>query len=295
MRADLAAMPRVRASVATTALALAVIAGCSSSSSSSSPSTHAGASTTSTTTAPPVATLSTRAAVSPIYSQGLARVANGWVFSGTRWLAHTDDGFHQTAINDHAITAAWLARGYDHIGDIDIVGNVLYAPYEEPDYSLGHQATATYDATTLRFESAVVLPQHQNSFVTVDPRTMTAYSMDEFGGAALLRYDVAHGWKRLAPLTMSRFVDRVQGADVAQGAVWLSTDDATKALYRVDLTTGRVDTLASQGFLKGEGEGIDATPLPSGLLHALIVPPTLAPIYVQSFRVAPRSAEPVRP
>ena len=227
-----------------------------------------------------------RSPVSPIYSQGLAWNGSGWVFSGTRWLAHTDDTFHQIFINTHAIPAPWIAKGYVHIGDIDIVGNVLYAPYEEPDYSLGHQATAMYDAWTLKFQSAVVLPQHQNSFVTVDPKTMIAYSMDEFGGAALLRYDVAHGWKRLAPLKMSHFVDKVQGADIADGAVWLSTDDARKELYRVDLKTGHVDALASAGFLKGEGEGIDATPLPTGLLHALVVPPQLAPIYLQDFRVS---------
>jgi hypothetical protein len=214
-------------------------------------------------------------------------VPGGWIFSGTRWLAHTDDALHQTSINSHAIPPGWLARGYDHIGDIDVVGNVLYAPYEEPNYALGHQATALYDATTLRFVSAVVLKQHQNSFVTVDPRTMIAYSMDEFGGAALLRYDIRHAWKPLAPLKMSRFVDRVQGADIALGAAWLSTDDATKALYRVDLVTGHVDRLGSQGYLKGEGEGIDATLLASGLLHALIVPTTLVP-YLHDYRIGPR-------
>jgi hypothetical protein len=263
---------------------------------SSSPPTKSSASTTATTTTvapaptttagPPTAALTKRSAVSPIYSQGLAHVADGWIFSGTRWLAHTDSGLHQTAINSHAIPAAWLARGYDHIGDIDVIGNTIYAPFEEPNYALGHQATATYNAQTLQFESAVVLPQHQNSFVTIDPRTMIAYSMDEFGGRALLRYDVRNRWKPLAPLAMSRFVDKVQGADIADGAVWLSTDDAAKRLYRVDLVTGAVDPLASQGFTKGgEGEGIDATALPSGLLHALIVPPTLAPVYLQDYSV----------
>jgi hypothetical protein len=272
------AVKRIRAVGTLVAAAAMLLGACSSSA-------HSAATTATTTSASPVARLTRRSPVSPIYSQGLARSGSGWIFSGTRWLARTDAALHQTAINSHAIPPAWIAKGYVHIGDIDIVGDALYAPYEEPNYALGHQATATYDARTLRFESAVVLPQHQNSFVTVDPTTMIAYSMDEFGGAALLRYDVAHGWKRLAPLKMSRFVDKVQGADVADGAAWLSTDDARKELYRVDLKTGRVDALASQGFLKGEGEGIDATPLPTGLLHALVVPPTLAPVYLQDFRV----------
>ena len=259
-------------------------AGCSSSSSNARPSTTA---PTTTTTRPPVATLTQTRSVSPLYSQGVAAISGGWIFSGTDWLARTDSDLHQTLINTRAIPKAWTARGYNHIGDIDVIGNIVYAPFEEPNYALGHQATAMYDARTLQFISAVVLKQHQNSFVTVDPATMIAYSMDEFGGAALLRYDTRQAWKPLTPLRMSRFVDKVQGADVADGAVWLSTDDATKGLYRVDLATGRVDPLVSQGYPKGEGEGIDATPLPTGLLHALIVAGVITPVYLHDYRVEP--------
>jgi len=264
-----------------------IAAGACSSKASPTPRTNATASTT-TTIAPPIATLTQTRSVSPLYSQGVAAIPGGWIFSGTDWLARTDDALHQTLIVTRAIPQAWTARGYDHIGDIDVIGNIIYAPFEEPNYALGHQATAMYDATTLHFISAVVLEQHQNSFVTVDPTTKIAYSMDEFGGAALLRYDTRHAWKPLAPLKMSHFVDKVQGADVADGAVWLSTDDATKGLYRVDLATGRVDPLASQGYPKGEGEGIDATPLSTGLLHAIIIAGAIAPVYLHDYRVRPK-------
>lgn len=273
-------------------LVTAVIAGActSSSSKSSSPTTTVTtAAAPTTTTAPPVATLTKESEVSPIYRQGLARVSNGWIFSGNRWLAHTDDALHQTSFNDHAITPEWMAKGYDHIGDIDVIGATLYAPYEQPNFDLGHQATAIYDAKTLRFISAVVVKQHENSFVTVDPSTMIAYSLDHFGGDELFRYDAEKDWAPLAPLKMSRFVDRVQGADIADGAAWLSTDDATKGLYRVDLATGHVDALGSLGYPKGEGEGIDATPLPTGLLHALIISPNLAPVYLHDYRVGPKA------
>ena len=256
---------------------------CSSSSKSSEPTTPP------TTTAPPVATLTNESTVSPIYGQGLARVADGWIFSGTRWLAHTDDALKQTAINEHAIPDEWMAKGYDHVGDIDVIGDVLYAPYEQPNYELGRQATAIYDATTLRFVSAVEVKQLENSFVTVDPETMIAYSMVRFGGDALLRYDVDKDWAPLAPQRMSRLVDKVQGADIADGAAWLSTDDTDKGLYRVDLVTGHVDTLGSLGYPTGEGEGIDATPLPTGLLHALIIAPTLVPIYLHHYKVEPKA------
>lgn len=288
-RSPFRTVPAVAVAVAVI-VCVVVVAACSSSASSSSSTTsRAATSAATTTTAAPIAILTQQRTVSPIYTQGLARIANGWIFSGTRWLARTDDALHQTLINTHAIPPQWIARGYDHIGDIDVVGNTVYVPFEQPNYSFGHQVTAMYDATTLRFVTAVVLNQHQNSFITVDAHTMIAYSMDEFGGAALLRYAVTDGWAPLPPLRMSRFVDNVQGADVADGAVWLSTDDATQGLYRVDLVTGHVNPLGSQGFLKGEGEGIDATPLPSGLLHALIIGPALVPIYLHDYRIETRT------
>src|SRR5207253_869105 len=103
--------------------------------------------------------------------------------------------FNVLVTNKPAIPSKWRARGYNHIGDIDVVGDVAYVPFEEADYTKGHQVTARYDARNLRFLDAVVLPQHENSFVAVDPATRIAYSMDHFGGEALLRYDIARGWK----------------------------------------------------------------------------------------------------
>ena len=139
---------------------------------------------------------------------------------------------------------------------------------------------------SLRFVDAVVLPQHQNSFVTVDPATMTAYSMDEFDGNALLRYDVARGWKPLPPLRMSETLHHTQGADVGHGAIWISTDDAHHGVYRVDMTTGRVTEVGRMGHPGGEGEGLDTTDLASGFLHVLCVDSTLVPVWFEQFRVA---------
>src|SRR5262249_13042002 len=146
-----------------------------------------------------------------------------------------------------------------------------YAPFEQPDYAKGRQATARYDAATLRFVDAVLLPQNENSFVTVDPDSMIAYTMRHFDGDSLLRYDVAHGWKPLPPLRMSRVLHRTQGGDVYDGAVWISTDDPQHGVYRVDLTTRQVTRVVRLGHPGGEGEGIDATSLPSGFLHALCI------------------------
>jgi len=223
--------------------------------------------------------------VGGFYRQGVARVQNGWIFSFNDGLFSTDDHFVQTQQLVPAIPAAWKAFGFNHIGDIDVQDGVLYAPLEQPDYSRGYQAMLTYDASTLAYTGGRLIAQHQNSFVTVDGRGI-AYSMDEFGGDALLRYDVRHDWRPLRPLAMSTFVDRVQGADIARDAAWLSTDDAIDGVYRVDLHTGAVAALGSIGHVDGEGEGIDATRLPDRTdLHVLSIDVKLLPVRLIDLRV----------
>lgn len=250
------------------------------------------------------ATLSSEQQVPIAFNQGIARVNGGWIVSGTNSpipgtdvLARLDDQLRVVAINQPAIPTAWRAHGYDHIGDIDVVGNVIYAPFEEPDYTLGHQATARYDATTLRFIDAVVLPQHQNSFVAVDPATMIAYTQDEFGGTTLLRYDVAHSWRPLAPLQLSVNLVNTQGASVADGAVWISTSDTHNDIYRADLASGHVDLVGQFGHPGGEGEGIDASSIPSGQLHGLVIDPTQTRVWFEHFRLstAPPATPPAAP
>jgi hypothetical protein len=224
--------------------------------------------------------------VHPLYRQGIARVKHGWAFSFNDGLFLTDDDLHQTRTLLPAIPTEWKARGFNHIGDIDVARGILYAPLEQPDYELGTQAMLTYDAATLAYTGGRFVTQHENSFVTVEPSTGIAYSMDRFGGDALLRYDIRHNWQPLAPLPMSRFVDRVQGADIHNHAAWLSTDDATDEVYRVDLSNGEVQALGSIGHVDGEGEGIDATAIHGiGDLHVLSIDVAVVPVRLIELRV----------
>ena len=225
--------------------------------------------------------------VGGLYRQGVARFGNGWVFSFNDGLFVTDDVRRDKATPPRDPVRV-AGRGFDHIGDIDIEGGVLYAALEQPDYSLGRQAMLTYDAETLAYTGGHDVAQHHNSFVTVDPTRHIAYSMDEFGGQALLRYDVRHDWRPLAPLPMSTAVDRVQGADLARGAAWLSTDDTIDGVYGVDLHTGAVQALGSIGHVDGEGEGIDASPTANGDLHVLSADVNIVPMRLIDLKVTPR-------
>jgi len=223
-----------------------LFASCSSSSSERPRTTTANSRTTTTVALSYSAHVVGEVEVDSAYRQGLARVDGGWIFSVNDGLFRTDDALRRTADLVPAIPPEWKARGFNHIGDVDVAKGVLYAPLEQPDYERGQQAMLTYDASTLAYTGGVDVAQHENSFVTVDPATGVAYSMDRFGGDALVRYDVAHGWRPLAPLQMSTQVDRVQGADIRDGAVWLSTDDATDGVYRVDLATGKATQMTAQ-------------------------------------------------
>ena len=78
------------------------------------------------------------------YNQGIARISEGWILSGTLSpipntdvIVRTDEQFNVVVRNEAAIPSEWRARGYVHIGDIDVVGNVVYAPFEQPGRTAG--------------------------------------------------------------------------------------------------------------------------------------------------------------
>ena len=62
---------------------------------------------------------------------------SGWILSGTNVLVRTDTAMHTLQQLSPAIPAEWAVRGFNHVGDVDVVGTVLYVPFEQPDYSKG--------------------------------------------------------------------------------------------------------------------------------------------------------------
>src|SRR5436305_14449996 len=75
------------------------------------------------------------------YNQGIARIRGGWILSGTLSpipntdvIVRTDEHYNVLQRNEAAIPSEWRDKGYVHIGDIDVVGDVIYAPFEQPDF-----------------------------------------------------------------------------------------------------------------------------------------------------------------
>ena len=222
---------------------------------------------------------------SPAYGQGIAKAPSGWILSGTNVLVRTDTAMHALQQLSPAIPAEWAVRGFNHVGDVDVVGTVLYVPFEQPDYSKGEQAMARYDAETLRFMDAVIVHQHHNSLVAVDPHARIAYSTNLFDDRALLRYDLTHNWKPLPPLRLSRPLVHIQGGAVGAGRFWISTNDPTHGVFVADLETGRVHRLGSTGHLGGEGEGIAYAPFAGAMLHTLTLDAKIAPNYADHWKL----------
>jgi hypothetical protein len=252
-----------------------------------SPAGAAASTTASTTTVP----LAYRAAIAGDhelpghYRQGLARVGDGWVISTDNGLYRVDETLAETRAADGVIPADLAAQGFDHVGDIDIAGGVLWAPLERPDRDAG-QVMARYDPETLAFVGSEPVDQHHAAFVTVDDEA-TVYSVDQFAtDDTVLRYRwTGERLSPVEPLHLSRALDRIQGGDVADGALWLSTDDATNGLYRVDLATGEVTALGSAGRVPGEGEGLDAADVPAGPLRVLVADQRLVPMWLVDLTV----------
>lgn len=223
--------------------------------------------------------------ISAGFGQGIAKAAGGWIVSGTNVLARTDEAMNVLNSVIPAIPADWAARGFNHVGDIDVVGNVLYAPFEQSDYAKGEQAMARFDATTLAFRDAVIVHQSHNSFVAVDPVHHIAYSTNLFDDDALLRYDLTHAWKPLPPLRFSQPLVHIQGGAVGAGAFWISTNDPTHGVFTVDLTTGRVRRLGGTGHLGGEGEGIAYAKTAGAVLHTLTLDAIITPNYADHWKL----------
>lgn len=232
------------------------------------------------------ATVASEREVDRAYRQGLGKAADGWVFSTNFSLFRTDDELVRTVTLDAAIPQEWVEKGYDHIGDIDVVGDVVHVPLEQPDYGAERQAMLRYDLDTLGYLDGVEVAQSHNAWVAVDADTMTAYSMSGFSDDTVLRYDIDAGWEPLEPIQLSTTIDRVQGGDLRDGALWLSTDDETDGVYRVDLATGDVVALGSIGHVESEGEGIDATTLDAGDLHVLTAAPLPGPVLLVALEIA---------
>ncbi len=87
---------------------------------------------TSTTTAGRAPSTDRSAAAPAALRTGRRGSPGGWIFSGTNSLWKTDDRLKELIHTGPSIPDRLKTKGYNHIGDIDVVGKIIYVPLEEP-------------------------------------------------------------------------------------------------------------------------------------------------------------------
>lgn len=202
-------------------------------------------------------------------SQGLAHDGQSWFFSWRYGLQRTDAQYRAEAGDLSAIPAVLREQGSNHIGDVDVLDGTLYVPIEDDAYA--RPLIALYDAQTLAYRGqAHALAPHQAhvAWVALDATRRVAYSGDWSQMDQINVYDLDHEFAWLRALPLGTTLDRIQGGEVYEGALYLTRDDADKSVYKINLDTGTVLPLLTlvpdaSGAL-GEMEGVAMRRLDDG-------------------------------
>lgn len=210
-------------------------------------------------------------------SQGAATDGTDWFFSWKSGLSRVSMDYSETYDTDNsAIPEAIADQGGDHIGDIAQYAGKLYAPIEDKDYA--HPWVCEYSAATLDHTGVChALPvnasgQTHASWIAVDPAKGLAYTTD-FDGVSTLRVLRLSDFSLVRTVPLSATLDDVQGGDLYEGQLYLTSNDGDKSVNRVDPVSGQVTREFEQDLdLVSEAEGVVVLPRPDGsFLHTLDV------------------------
>lgn len=206
-----------------------------------------------------------------VRGQGVATDGTSWFFSGTTGLEKTNAAFGSTTKSAIAIPLLLAAQGSDHIGDIDVYNGKIYAPVEDKSYNA--PKVVLYDATSLGAGTVYDIPQNLQTkgvpWIAVDGPRGVAY-MAEWDPTPGINVFSLATMKFQRTLPLSAPIGRVQGGKVHKGQLYLSSDDATKHVYKMHVASGTIFPLFALNATDVELEGLAFFPRPDGsLMHTL--------------------------
>ena len=193
-------------------------------------------------------------------TQGVATDGSSWFFSSSNHLQRTNLSYAPLVENAMPIPDAIRVLGGNHIGDIDYHDGLLYAPIEDGSDYL-HPYVVTYDAKTLEPTGTTYLLEQTVQtegvpWVAIDGPRQVAYSAEWDPVERINVYDLNDNLKLLRSIELITPVGRIQGAKVFGGAMYASSDNEDKSIYKIDLDTGIVMKLFALGTPDSEVEGL---------------------------------------
>ena len=237
-------------------------------------------------------------------SQGVTHDDTGWIFSWQGGLERTTADYTTQALATWPPDDVYEPEvhldgtnhfGGTHIGDVDTIDGLIYAPLEDGEFDVGvatlndpefqQSFIELYDAKTLVYTGVRYPVPHEISrdgvpWIAIDETKREAYT-GEWGMPTdtLNVFDLTMNLKRVLPL---RYPDsfgagfhlsRIQGGEISGGAMYVARDDAQHTIYKINLSNGRVSRLFSVEWPEpSELEGIAVHPTPDGaLLHVLLI------------------------
>lgn len=201
------------------------------------------------------------------FYQGLSFYNGLWYFSDREYIAATKS-LNGTAVLENKLPISYdlYKEGYDHIGDIDVEGGVVYAPLEDRDYS--KPLVALYDANTLKLIGTIgPLEQRHMPWCAVDSGNELIYSSEFSDVNEIYVYNMKG--EKVRVIRLNATLQRVQGGDLEGKYLYLTTDDGGDWIYRVNIETGEVVRVAAVKT-PYEMEGVEVH---EGTLYALVGTP----------------------
>ena len=216
-------------------------------------------------------------------AQGVTTDGEYWYFSGKTSLVKI--GFdNQTvyAYNYKALDGE-LSENYSskHIGGISYYNGYIYASLEDSK-QWQHPVIALYDAETLEYtgichEVSSEILTRGIPWVAVDAENGFIYASHSKTVEEIHCFDL-DTFEYVKSFAVSDPMDAIQGGEVYKGKLYVGTNDSTRAVYTIDVKSGKVEKLFDRIMYQpklidnfgGEGEDITVYPMEDGtLIHAL--------------------------
>ena len=214
-------------------------------------------------------------------SQGVTTDGESWIFSGKKALIKVSIEDGRTLAYNFDPLKDFESYGVDHIGGISWYNGYVYASLEDGKV-WNSPIVALYDSQTLEFSGKYILLDNTLMvrgcpWVCCDGERGLFYVANSRNTTEIYCYDI-ESFDYVGAIPLESEIKSIQGAEMYDGYMYAATNDATRAVYKVNLDNGSYEKYFDRIMYQpklidnfgGEGEDITVLPMEDGtLFHAL--------------------------